>query len=191
MSKFRFEIIIGSMFSGKSTELLRRISCWEAIGKKSLLINHHFDTRTTNFVKTHNNTKKKAVKTNNLMNLLTLESFKKADVIGIDEAQFFNDLRKFIVTVEQMPKTIIISGLDGDYQRKPMGEILECIPLCDKVDKLTGLDMMSKDGSVGLFTKRIVNSSKDILIGDKDTYMSVNRVNYFKNINESNDNSIN
>ena len=60
-----------------------------------------------------------------------------------------------------------ISGLDGDYLRKPFGQILQCIPLCDKVDKLTGLDMMSKDGSIGLFTKRIVNSSKDIFIADK------------------------
>ena len=54
--------------------------------------------------------------------------------------------------------------------------------LCDKVDKLTGLDMMSRDGSIGLFTKRIINSTKEVLIGDKDTYMSVNRVNYFKDI---------
>ena len=45
-----------------------------------------------------------------------------------------------------------------------------------KVDKLTGLDMMSRDGSIGLFTKRIINSTKEVLIGDKDTYMSVNHV---------------
>ena len=179
-SKFRFEIIIGSMFSGKSTELLRRVSCWEAIGKKALLVNHQFDTRTTNFVKTHNNEKKQAVKTNSLLNLINLSAFKNADVIGIDEAQFFNDLKPFILEVEHLPKTIIISGLDGDYQRNPMGQILECIPLCDKVDKLTGLDMMSRDGSIGLFTKRIVNSTKEVLIGDKDTYMSVNRENYYK-----------
>ncbi len=74
MSKFRFEIIIGSMFSGKSTELLRRVSCWEAIGKKALLVNHQFDTRTTNFVK-HIIMKKTAVKQifMNLINLNALE----------------------------------------------------------------------------------------------------------------------
>ena len=182
MTQFRLEIIIGSMFSGKSTELIRRVSCWEAIGKKALLVNHQFDTRTTNFVKTHNNEKKQAIKTNSLMKLINLNVFKEAEVIGIDEAQFFNDLKPFILEIEGLPKTIIVSGLDGDYQRKPMGQILECIPLCDKVDKLTGLDMMSKDGSIGLFTKRIINSTKEVLIGDKETYMSVNRKNYFNDI---------
>ena len=53
-SNFRFELIIGPMFSGKSTELLRRVSCCEAIGMKSLLINHTYDTRTKCFIKTHN-----------------------------------------------------------------------------------------------------------------------------------------
>ena len=179
-NKFRLELIIGSMFSGKSTELLRRVSCCEAIGLKSLLINHSFDTRTTSFVKTHNYQKKQAIKTNNLLSLLDIEQFKQADVIGIDEAQFFTDLKPFILQIEHLPKIVYVSGLDGDYKRKPMGQILDCIPLCNKVDKLTSFDMLSKDGSVGLFTKRIVNSKDDVLIGDTDSYMSVNCKNYFK-----------
>ena len=179
-NKFCLELIIGSMFSGKSTELLRRVSCCEAIGMKSLLINHTFDTRTTNFIKTHNNQKKHAIKTNKLLTLLQNEQFKQADVIGIDEAQFFPDLKEFIISIEHLPKKVYVSGLDGDFQRKPMGQILDCIPLCNKVDKLTSMDMISKDGSIGLFTKRIINSTKEVLVGAKESYASVNRENYFK-----------
>ena len=93
----RVEIIIGCMFSGKSTELLRRISCCESIGMKSLLINHTFDTRTTSYVKTHNNQKKQAIKTDKLLSIINMDEFKTAKVIGIDEAQFFNDLKPFIL----------------------------------------------------------------------------------------------
>ena len=135
-NKFCLELIIGSMFSGKSTELLRRVSCCEAIGMKSLLINHTFDTRTTNFIKTHNNQKKHAIKTNKLLTLLQNEQFKQADVIGIDEAQFFPDLKEFIISIEHLPKKVFVSGLDGDFQRKKFGSILDIIPLCDEVYKI-------------------------------------------------------
>tara|TARA_B100001094_G_C18079719_1_gene744501 strand:- start:443 stop:1006 length:564 start_codon:yes stop_codon:yes gene_type:complete len=186
MNRFRLELIIGPMFSGKSTELIRRISCCEAIGQSSLLVNHTFDTRTTNFVKTHNNQKKKAIKTNNLMKLIETREFEFANIIGIDEAQFFPDLKEFILTIEHLSKRIYVAGLDGDYKREPIGQILECIPLCDKIDRLTGMDMVSRDGSCGLFTKRIVNDTESIVIGDSDKYLTVNRENYLRNKNNKN-----
>ena len=117
------------------------------------------------------------------MKLLSMEEFEKATVIGIDEAQFFPDLKQFILSIETLPKRIYVAGLDGDYQRNPIGQMLECIPLCDKIDRLTGLDMMSKDGSCGLFTKRIVNETESVVIGDSNKYMTVNRENYLKNLN--------
>lgn len=178
--KFNLELIIGPMFSGKSTELLRRVSCCEAIGMKSLLINHTFDTRTKCFIKTHNGKKKQAVKTDSLLSIINMDVFQKADVIGIDEAQFFKDLKPFILEIEKYNKNIFVSGLDGDYLRNPIGQILECIPLCDKVDKLNSLDMIDKDGSKGIFTKRITKSNDTVLIGADDKYLSVNRFNYFQ-----------
>ena len=178
-NKFRFELIIGPMFSGKSTELLRRVSCCEAIGMKSLLVNHTYDTRTKCFIKTHNGKKKQAIKTDSLLSIINMDVFNNATVIGIDEAQFFKDLKPFILEVEKYNKTIFVSGLDGDYLRNPIGQILECIPLCDKVDKLNSLDMVDKDGSYGIFTKRISSSNDTVLIGAKDKYLAVNRKNYF------------
>ena len=126
MVKTRIEIILGCMFSGKSTELLRRCNRYKAIGKQILLINHENDTRTDNKIKTHNNVTQEAVKISKMSELFSNHNdvFNNADVIGIDEAQFFDDLHSFVEKAESYNKIIIISGLDGDSNRKPFGEIL-------------------------------------------------------------------
>ena len=178
MSYTRIEIIIGPMFSGKSTELLRRTSRYEAIGKKILLINHSNDSRTTDFIQTHSKQTRKAIKVSSLMPLLENDDYLQADVIGIDESQFFTDLQDFISIAEYNNKIFIIAGLDGDYKRRPIGQILSLIPMCDTVDKLTSLDMMDKDGSPGIFTKRLGDSDELVVIGAENEYVSVNRKNY-------------
>jgi len=179
----RLEIILGCMFSGKSTELLRRCKRYRAIGKNVLLINHVNDIRTTNKIKTHCNSTENAIKISKLVDLINEndESFKNAEVIGIDEAQFFDDLYLFVTMIEKFNKIIIIAGLDGDSNRKPFGQILDCIPYCDEVVKLTALDMMDKDGSLAIFTKRIVDDKTQILVGSTEYFMAVSRKNYLKN----------
>lgn len=178
MTTTRIEVILGPMFAGKSSELIRRTSRYEAIGKNVLLINHSNDTRTDNSVQTHSNLKKKAIKVSSLMSLLDSDEFKKADVIGIDEAQFFKDLYDFVLLAENYNKIIIVSGLDGDYKRKPIGQILLIIPLCDTVTKLHAYDMIDKDGTPGIFTKRIIDSKEQVVIGSEQEYMAVSRKNY-------------
>ena len=79
-------------------------------------------------------------------------------------------------------KIVIISGLDGDYQRKPFGHVLNIIPLCDSVIKLNSLCMIKKDGTPASFTKRINNNSNEQkLVGATDSYISVSREGYFSN----------
>jgi len=173
----RFEIILGCMFSGKSTELIRRLSRYQAINKNILAINHSFDSRTDDSIKTHKGTTIPAVKSNKLMTIIDTLDYKNAEIIGIDEAQFFEDLYEFVLTCERDNKDLIICGLDGDYQRKPMGQILDCIPLCNSVVKLNALD---KDGSDAIFTKRINSEEGAIVIGGSDKYIAVSRANYFK-----------
>jgi thymidine kinase len=176
------QLIIGSMYSGKSTELFRRISRFQAIGKKVLVINSSDDTRTDNSIKTHNNVKLDALKLDKLLPLIEFQEYHEAEVIGIDEAQFFDDLYNFILEIEKTNKIVIISGLDGDFQRKPFGQVLDIIPLCDSVIKLNSLCMYKKDGSAASFTKRINNDSEQQkLVGAKDSYISVSRQGYFKN----------
>jgi len=184
--KTRIEIILGCMYSGKSTELLRRCNRYAAIGKSQLIINHTLDTRTTtNTVKTHDGVTHTAISLANLMTLVNDKSYRDilygTEIIGIDEAQFFPDLIDFVKYIETLHKTVIIAGLDGDFERKPFGQILHCIPLCDEVTKLTALDMISKDGSKGIFTKRISNKEETIAIGGKESYLAVSRQNYISN----------
>ena len=97
----------------------------------------------------------------------------------LDEGQFFNDLLEFVKAVERLNKIVIIAGLDGDSERKPFGKLLQCIPLCDSVVKLTALDMIKKDGTPAIFSKRIKEDNKSrVLVGGKDLYKAVSRENY-------------
>lgn len=178
MSDSKISVILGCMFSGKSTELIRRVSRYTSIGIPVLLINHINDTRTGNSVQTHSGTKVNAEKLTNLMESVSSDIFTESKVIAIDEAHFFSDLLEFVKYAEQRNKTIIISGLDGDYKREPIGDILKIIPLCDDVVKLKALDMKDKNGSSAIFSKRIVTSDKQILIGAQESYIAVSRKNY-------------
>ena len=104
----RLEIILGCMYSGKSTELLRRCNRYASIGKKVLLINHALDTRTSDKIKTHQNVTQDAIKLENLFDIWKdenyLKKFKSADVIGIDESKqldkFFNSLKKKLINTD-------------------------------------------------------------------------------------------
>lgn len=178
MNKTRVEVILGCMFSGKSTELIRRTTRYKAIGKNVLLINHSKDTRTDNNVETHSNLKEKAIKVAELLPLIDTSEFLNSDVIGIDEAQFFEDLYQFVLKAEKFNKTIIVAGLDGDFLRKPIGQILDLIPLCDEVVKLTAMDMKDKDGTPAIFSKRTIQDNSQVVVGAEECYMAVSRANY-------------
>ena len=166
------KIIMGNMFSGKTSELVRRLKRYEVIGKKILVINSSKDTRCMEHVlRTHDNMKFECIKTNNLQEL----NYEQVDIIAIDEAQFFIGLKTFVEKALKHGKTIILSGLDGNYKQEKIGEILECIPLADKVFKLSAMCMECMDGTHGPFTKRIVNSNEVELIGGKEMYKAVCR----------------
>jgi thymidine kinase len=178
MVNTRIEIILGCMYSGKSTELLRRCHRYKAIGHNILLINHTYDSRTGDSIMTHRKETDDAVKTKNLLDIIETEAFKDSNVVGIDEGQFFEDLLDFVKLIERSNKIIIISGLDGDSNRKPFGQILNCIPYCDEVTKLNAMDMVDKDGTPGIFTKRITSNQDQILVGSTEYFIAVSRNNY-------------
>ena len=182
----QIEIVIGPMYSGKSTELIRRCRNYEAIEKKVVIFNHKLDSRCAeNTVQTHSNSRKNAIKTDSLVmfykenkNLIL-----NTDIIAIDEAQFFTDLFEFVQLIEHMDKVIIIAGLDGDCFRKPFGQILQCIPYANEVTKLHAMCMMKKDGTYASFTKRLSHiepQNEQVDIGAQDKYMAVCREEYIK-----------
>ena len=166
------KIIMGNMFSGKTTELVRRLKRYEVIGKRILVINSSKDTRCLEHVlRTHDNMKFDCIKTDDLKEL----NYQDVDVIAIDEAQFFIGLKVFVEKVLKRGKTVILTGLDGDYKQGKIGEIIDCIPLADKVFKLSAMCMECMDGTHGPFTKRIVDNTETELIGGKEMYRAVCR----------------
>mgnify|MGYP000916861382 CR=1 FL=1 len=187
MMAAKLEIVIGPMYSGKSTELIRRCSRYASIGKDVCVVNHAFDTRCApNSVATHSHTTYDAIKVKNLMDL-DMQGI--PDVIGIDEAQFFEDLFEFVLKMERFNCVIIIAGLDGDFQRNNFGQIYKCIPLCDTITKLSAMCCVCNDGTPGSFTKKInLNNTDQVDIGGKDKFIAVCRKHYFSTSSDS-DNS--
>ena len=169
----KIEIIMGGMFSGKSTELIRRVKRHAVIGKKVLVINSSKDTRSEhNVVRTHDGNTWECVK----MDHLYLVYPGDYDVIAIDEAQFFSNLKEFVCTLLKFPQLhVIIAGLDGDSNQEPFGDLLWLIPVADEVQKFCALCMECCDGTPGPFSKRLVASKEQELVGDSHVYHAVCR----------------
>lgn len=181
------EIIMGCMYSGKSTEVIRRIKRLKTLKKNVMVINNSLDTRYTNgemgFIATHNKECEPCISADKLLNLIKTQSYRDADVIIVEEAQFFNDLYDFVVeSVDIYSKHVIVSGLDGDSERKPFGDILRLIPHAEKVSKLSALCLECNDGTEAFFSKRLIyeDMSSQISVGSNDKYIAVCRKHYLK-----------
>ena len=158
-------LIIGPMFSGKTTELLRIAKRLQSIDLKVLLLNYYEDTRySTSDMKTHDNYGLPCKFIKHFDNL----DWHNYDVICINEAQFFSKLIPFCKSVLSKNKTLYVSGLDGDYRQEKFGEILDLIPLCDSITKLNAFCKICKDGTHAHFTKRLVSNKSQKLIGTEE-----------------------
>lgn len=168
------EVIMGPMFSGKSSELIRRIRRCQAIHKKVLVINSDKDTRSSeNIIETHVKDSLPSIKVE-ASGLVGID-IADYDVIAIDEVQFFKNLRTFVTKALSLKKRVIISGLDGDFLQRPFGEIYTVLPLADEVMKLSALCMYCNDGTPGPFSKRTLKIMSQELIGAEDAYKAVCR----------------
>lgn len=166
------EIIIGPMFCGKSTELIRRIRRYEVGKFKCLCIKYEKDVRyeeltaSGRHIKTHDQEAYPAITTMTLHDVMDVAT--TYDVIGIDEAQFFNDLVDFCEQLSNKGKKVVVAGLDGDFLRRSFGRICELIPLAEDVIKLKAICIdCNKDAS---FTKRLVDNQDLELIGGAKIY---------------------
>jgi len=74
-------------------------------------------------------------------------------------------------------KKIYVGGLDGDFERKKFGQILDLIPMCDKITKLTSLCSICKNGTPGIFSKRLTMETEQTIVGS-DIYIPVCRTCY-------------
>jgi thymidine kinase len=193
--KGKLEIIIGPMFSGKSTEVIRRIRLLKCISKKILIIKPFIDNRyDQNKISSHNYDGESCITVNKLYEIseikdLEIESY---DTIIIDEAQFFPDLKYNVnYWVDILGINVIVSGLDGDFKRQPLGQILELIPYSDECTKLNSLCGLCKNGNSAPFTRRISKSKESVLIGGSESYIPVCRYHYIQNKSDETENSEN
>ena len=177
------ELIIGPMYAGKSTELIRITNIYRNIGKTVLGINHTLNTRfDTTDITTHD---KKVLegcivveKLEDIEHYYTDELL-SSEIIIIDELQFFPDAYATILRwVEDMHKTVITAGLDGDFNREPFGDVLRLIPIADKVTKLSA--MCKQCGTPAFFSKRIIDSVERTIVGSTEVYEAVCRRHYLE-----------
>ncbi|CAL4923364.1 unnamed protein product [Urochloa decumbens] len=174
-------VIVGPMFAGKTTALLRRVQAEVGCGRTVALIKSDKDNRYgLDSVVTHDGTKMECWALSELSNFhekLGMEAYDKVDVIGIDEAQFFDDLYDFCCkAADRDGKIVVVAGLDGDYKRKKFGSVLDIVPLADSVTKLTARCELC--GRRAFFTLRKTQETKTELIGGADVYMPVCRQHY-------------
>jgi thymidine kinase len=195
MFKNNLELIIGPMFSGKSTELIRRIRLLQNIDKKVLVIKPYIDFRyNINKITSHN------FETCDCLVLNTLNEFpcneiENYDSIIIDEGQFFTDLFDTITFwIDNYNIDIVVAGLDGDYKRQPIGDILKLIPYSNKCQKYNSLCYCCKNIQCEApFTFRInKNNNEQILIGSSESYIPLCRKHYIElyNKNQFNNNQL-
>jgi thymidine kinase len=191
MESSKLDMILGPMFSGKTTKLLEMIDMLNKKEVKYIVVKPTIDDRYTNnnnnFIVSHNFKKKECIVTKNLDNVI--EEIKKNQnninpikYVLIDEAQFFNGLYNFcIYCLETININVIVTGLDGDFLRKPMGEILNLLPIANTITKLSAKCNHLNCSDPAIFSHRIVSDKNQVLIGGNDKYIPLCRIHYTYN----------
>lgn len=186
------DLIIGPMYSGKTDYLIRELNIFAIMGAPVLYINHVFDTRDDIF-SSHNptltkigNISHKKVETNEQL----IDACKDYLIIGIDESQFFKGLKDAVLTlVEKQGKRVLVAGLSGNYKREAFGELLDLVPICDRITKLSSCCSscaISKKIKQAHFSYRLSNDEVDVLVGAKSEYMPLCRECFISNTSKNN-----
>lgn len=164
----RIELISGPMFSGKTTELMRRLERYSLAGRKVVLFKPDIDQRTDQYVRIASARQEYAIEVLTLYKPVGTE----ADVVAIDEGQFFPPwVVDFCQSLKDQGKIIIICGLDMDARRQPFGSMGQLMAIADTVHKLTAV---CKCGADAPYTWLKGDASWEkgnlILIGDMELY---------------------
>ena len=162
------EVIAGSMFSGKTEELIRRLKRAKIARLKVEIFKPAIDTRyLVAEVVSHDENSILSTPVENSGNIMLLTG--DVDVIGIDEAQFFdNGLIDVCVSLANMGIRVIIAGLDMDFKGKPFGPIPGLMAVADHITKVHAICM--RCGDVAQFSHRLSAADKLVLLGEKDEY---------------------
>lgn len=171
----KLDIIIGPMFSGKTSYLLNKINEIKLNNNLNFIVlKPDIDSRFEyNKITSHNNISFDCFTCSNLNNFNPFEY----DIILIDEGQFFNNLKDIIVNwLNNYDIHIIIAGLDGDYKQNKLGEILDLIPFSDSCIKLNAKCFYCSNKAP--FTHKIIKNNDVVFIGGNESYVSLCRIHY-------------
>ena len=171
------EVICGSMFSGKTEELIRRINRVKIARRNIRIFKPTLDYRySENDIVSHNQTSTEAIP---VMSSLVIYNTLPEDVevVAIDEAQFFDmELVQVVQNLAKAGKRVIIAGLDMDYLGQPFGPMPDLMAIADDVYKTRAICV--KCGRLANYSYRITENSERVLIGEKQDYMPLCRCCY-------------
>ena len=163
------EVVCGSMFSGKTEELIRRIRRAQIAQQKIMLFKPSIDSRySEEEIVSHNQNTLSSQVVNSAQQIL-LFAASDIDVVGVDEAQFFDDgIVEVCNTLAQKGIRVIVAGLDMDFEGRPFGPIPNLMAIAEYVTKVHAI--CQQCGSLANYSYRLNPEHEQIVIGAKDVY---------------------
>lgn len=167
------EVIAGCMFSGKTEELIRRLKRAKIARQQVEIFKPSMEVRyDENNIVSHDANAIQSTPVPASSNILLLGH--EVDVIGIDEAQFFDDQLPYVCeTLANAGTRVIVAGLDMDYLGKPFGPMPHLLATADYISKVHAICISC--GDLATHSHRIVNDGSLILLGEKDSYIPLCR----------------
>ena len=167
------EVICGSMFSGKTEELIRRVNRFVLAKKKVKVFKPEMENRySSTEVVSHNKVAIPAIAVKNAKDILLHTD--SVEIIAIDEAQFFDE--NIVPVCKQLANDnirVIVAGLDMDYKGQPFGSMPQLLAIADNITKLHAICM--ECGELASFTFRKEKNESLIVLGEKDKYSALCR----------------
>jgi len=162
------EVVAGSMFSGKTEELIRRLKRAKIARQKVEIYKPAIDTRYSDTeIISHDENSIHSTPVDNSANILLLAG--DVDVIGIDEAQFFDKgLIEVVAKLANMGIRVVVAGLDMDFKGVPFGPIPGLMAVADHITKVHAICL--RCGNIAQFSHRLSEKEQVVLLGEKDIY---------------------
>lgn len=182
MRRGRIEVVCGSMFSGKTEELIRRLKRAKFAHQKVEIFKPALDTRYSDVeVVSHDSNHITSTPIESSASMLLLAD--DVDVVGIDEAQFFDaELVNVCEELARRGTRVIIAGLDMDFKCQPFGPMPALMAIADEVTKVHAICV--RCGNLAYVSHRLVEGDKQVLLGEKAEYEPLCRECYLKALKE-------
>ena len=167
------EVICGPMFSGKTEELIRRLVRAQIAKQRVSIFKPNTDNRfSENYIISHNGRKIKSIQVHETIRILDYQD--KADVFGIDEAQFFDtSIVQICTSLANSGKRVVVAGLEKDYLAQSFGSMPDLLVDAEYITKVNAICMNC--GDPANYSHRISEETKQVVVGEMDKYEALCR----------------